>query len=531
MKKLITTLFAFTIYLSSYSQSTSLDSLKNIWGNQNLEDTVRLKAIHKIIKEGYIFSQPDSAFYFAQEQYDFAEKKGLKKHMAEALNTQGISFAIRGQNDKAIKYYLESLSIREQTDDKEGVAGSLINIGIINLHQENYPPSLEYFFKAIKIMKELENKKGIGAVLLNIGSVYTKQDDYDNALKNYLASGEIYQEIQDKEGLSVAFNNIGSIYQDQPIPNDYENDIEFIADKYTKAIDYYNKSLKLSKELGDNLRMAVSLNNLGTAYIEQGKTKLKINDKNIYYNQALKYSNRALRLAQETGAIKQEAAAAKNLHEIYSFNNQPLESLKMYQLYISLRDSIEDIESKKKVLQQKFKYEYEKKVMADSIVFTKQREVDAIAYQSQLDKEANQRYAIIAGFVFLLTLIGVYLRIRFITNESEKKEFLKEIELLKVDLVLKMSTESNTVLKHVELNKEKIETSIDATLNKTDWSILTSIYTNPTATNSEIAEQVFLSLAGVRSSLSKMYRLFDLQSKEKNQRMSLIVEAIKISGE
>ena len=71
--KLVLILFFFT----SRSQ-TNLDSLYKVWNNINESDTNRLDAINKFIWKGYLFTQPDSAYYYTQLQYDFAKKKNQK---------------------------------------------------------------------------------------------------------------------------------------------------------------------------------------------------------------------------------------------------------------------------------------------------------------------------------------------------------------------------------------------------------------------------------------------------------------------
>ena len=71
--------------------------------------------MNKIAWDGYLFSQPDSAFYFAELQYKFARIVGNKKWMANAFNLQGVSFAIRGNSEvasynKALSAYSFNLS-------------------------------------------------------------------------------------------------------------------------------------------------------------------------------------------------------------------------------------------------------------------------------------------------------------------------------------------------------------------------------------------------------------------------------------
>ena len=121
------------------ASAVNLDSLWGVWNDKNQPETMRLKAMKKIAWNGYLYSQPDSAFYFAQMLFDLAETTGNKKWMASALNTQGVSFAIRGDYAKAIEYYTKSLKIKEEIGDKKGISYSLNNIGLLSLLLRNRP--------------------------------------------------------------------------------------------------------------------------------------------------------------------------------------------------------------------------------------------------------------------------------------------------------------------------------------------------------------------------------------------------------
>ena len=78
----------------------NLESLWGVWNDKSQPDSMRMVVMSKIVFGGYLYSQPDSAFYFAQIQYSLAERVVNKQHMALALNTQGVSFVIRGKYEK-----------------------------------------------------------------------------------------------------------------------------------------------------------------------------------------------------------------------------------------------------------------------------------------------------------------------------------------------------------------------------------------------------------------------------------------------
>ena len=91
MKYLSKYLCVFFLLLTfSGKTQVNLDSLWSVWNDTLQTDTNRLKAMKKIAWDGYIFSQPDSAYYFAQLQYDFALSVNNKKGMATALHVQGV---------------------------------------------------------------------------------------------------------------------------------------------------------------------------------------------------------------------------------------------------------------------------------------------------------------------------------------------------------------------------------------------------------------------------------------------------------
>ena len=57
------------------------------------------------------------------------------------------------------------------------------------------------------------------------------------------------QALNDKKGMSYSLNNIGNVYVD--------------LDENEKALNYYQRSLKLKEELGDKKGIASATNNIG----------------------------------------------------------------------------------------------------------------------------------------------------------------------------------------------------------------------------------------------------------------------------
>ncbi len=180
-------LFAILIFvlLLLQSKAQNLDSLWGVWQDKTQADTIRLNAIQLYTKKGFLYTKPDSAFFFADLQYEFAKQKGLKKQMADAINTKGISLWIQGDYVRAIDYFTRCLVIQEDIGDVEGIASALNNIGLIYGNQGDYIQALEYFFKSLKIKEKIGKKQGIANSLNNIGVIYEKQGDFTQSIEFY----------------------------------------------------------------------------------------------------------------------------------------------------------------------------------------------------------------------------------------------------------------------------------------------------------------------------------------------------------
>jgi len=386
MKKLIYIwLFLPLIAIAQPKQPTQMaDSLWQVWQDERQTDSIRLSALDAFIWREYLFTQPDSAFYYAQKEYEFARNRGLQMQMADALNTQGISFAIRSNYENAIEYFLSSLKIKEQIGDQAGVANSLNNIGIIYENQGEYQQAINNYMQSLEIQEELGNTKGMANALNNIGNSLYNQNEYIKAIDYHKRSLNLKEKLEDQKGISESLNNLGLVYQKQ-------GDL-------TKALNAFTQSLKIKEEFGNKQSIANSLNNIGTLYLEQGN-----------YNSALLFSRRALNMAKEVGAVSQIRDAANSLWEIHKNSGNYKQGMEMHELYIQMRDSIVNEKNVKEVIRQEYKYAYEKQAAADSVANAKSAEIknaQIAQQQAELKAKRNQQYGLFIGLLLMVILAG-----------------------------------------------------------------------------------------------------------------------------
>ena len=90
MQKLYLFFISFFIGCNTIAQ-VNLDSLWNVWNDKSQADTNRLKAMQLIISNDFMKFKPDSAFYYSEKLYDYAELIGDKNWMAKALKNQALA--------------------------------------------------------------------------------------------------------------------------------------------------------------------------------------------------------------------------------------------------------------------------------------------------------------------------------------------------------------------------------------------------------------------------------------------------------
>ncbi|MBS1635536.1 MAG: tetratricopeptide repeat protein [Bacteroidetes bacterium] len=437
-------LFSLSFLLQAQEEELDIDALKKTL-QEAKHDTTRCRILYDLSQNASDEEWPG----FNQQLLQLSENnlknlppkapayRAFQKYYAEALNNVGYLANQEGNGAKALEYYTKSLKVSEAMGDMEGLATSLNNVGAIYNHLGDIGRALEYYSRSLKIREKIGDQQGIANSLNNIGIIYANQGDLKKALESYNKALNIREKIGDKDGMTSNLNNIGIIYDQLGNPS--------------KALEYYEKSLKLKEELGDKRGIATSLNNIGrisnnlgnTAkaldYLQKGlKIREEIGDKqgiafslhnigNVYlrqkkYDQALDYMKRSMTLSKEIGFPESIRNAAQQLSAIHKAKGNYKDAFENYELYILMRDSIENSENQKATIRRELQYNYDKKAAADSIVNAKQAEVQKAQVQKQaaeLRAQRNQQYALYGGLVLVLIFAG-FMYNRFKVTSRQK---------------------------------------------------------------------------------------------------------------
>lgn len=410
--------------------------------------------------------QIDSALHYYFAAIDIARQSNFKKDLGTCYNNVAAIYKDQGKIAEALDYHEKSLAIRKELNDKDGIATSYNNLGLLYYNLGQVQEALNYYNRSLKIAEEINNSESITTALYNIASVYKDQGHFPEALEYVERCLALQIKEKDKYNIAYATNYKGLIYEKQGL--------------YSAAMAQYLEALKIRRDIQDKQGVAYSLRNIGGLYelmdstqqtlanylqsldyMQQAEDKAGI--ANVQYRlgkyylrhndltAAVRYGSAAMKTAAELQFPENLRDAAELMNKVYRLQKNWSQALTMNDLYIKMRDSILNTETKKAAYKDRFAYEYGKKELT---LKKEQEKKDALSL-AQLQRQKLLRNASFAGFALVMLLLGnVYNRYRekskaniVITQEKQRSdELLKNILPIEVAEELKAKGSSDARL-------------------------------------------------------------------------------------
>lgn len=450
MPKFLLTLLLFTV-LGIQASAGNVDSLKSLLKN-NIHDTTKCRLLLEI---SVIAEMQDIAVY-ADQLIAICDKnlsnsgkldKIYKKFKVEALLNLAIHYRhVRdvfrceqlydsaysiistfndkmllamyygniasyfkhiGKIDEAIKQNYLALKIYESqvltSDQKIELATLYNNIGVLYRQQDNIHLAIEYSLKAIEIAKIPGYENNLVVFMINTGSYYSIQHEDSLALSMYLKALHLAKNAKIRSiYLSYAYEKIGLYYYGKK--------------EYKLADAYLDSAINISDKSGD-------IDMKGVISRDKAMVALKMKQ----HSRALNFALQSLEIANKSGSKEAIMLVEKVLYDIYNDKKQFQFALEHFQKYISLLDSISNSKNINSLEKAKLSYEYEKKLLTDSlqlVVIQNENEIKLEQKQHSLETEKKIRVAIISisALAFIIAVLLFNRRILTFKNRQRQLE-------------------------------------------------------------------------------------------------------------
>jgi two-component system, NarL family, sensor histidine kinase UhpB len=438
VRYLFTVIILATTPLCAQDQSY-IDSLKQAL-NTSLADTTRVMIFNKlanILPEGEWEAYNEKLEKFAAEKFEQSEGKEKKiflSALASAYNNKSLIYKYNGEISAALEYGEKSLVLFEQLEDLGNISTGSYNNGRLYYSLGDISRALRSFEYAMKIINTSENKELLPYCLNSLGFISKEQQDLEKAIEYHQKAYTISRQLQDNEALAytatcmalvlfdqkryaeaqsnflealLVYEKLGDV-QNQAAQFYHLGQVELEKGLYNEAMKRYDQALALYTKRSDKPGLTAVFNAIGQSYFQQGDSR-----------QAELYLQKSLTLGRELGFPTYIATPAEGLYKVYRQQGETKKALYMYELFIRMRDSVNNEAVRKKVLKAQYRYEFELKASADSLQAESEKEI----LHSQLSEERIQRYGLLGGLMLLLVTAG------FAFSQFRIRKRLEELKL------------------------------------------------------------------------------------------------------
>ena len=525
-------LFLFLTTNEIHSQ-TEIDSLQSIWENTTINDSLRFDAIHKYYYK-HTHATPDSTLRITDYHYKLAKEKNSLYQMGNALNEKSYAYYLKGDVSKSSSTLEEAIEMYSNSDNLDMYAVSNSNLGNLYVETKEYLKAYRSFYESLEKFRNLGIKKSEARILYNLGKLFVLVEEFDLGVKYLKKSKEVYKECSSPNMYTMITgeheNALALIHYSK---GEYETALEYVKKGIPKLLKKNDiSSLQESYLIASKSYRELNQNEYAIEFIEK-----KIEIDNSFDNQSDKFTGLVVKASilldsdiKKSIQLAEEALKLINkdsnihfdqmldlydiLYKAYKRSNKPKLAMSMLETYRVYRDSLGSEKFNLKIAKEEITNEYNDRIrLAEQKNKTEQQKL----------KRQNRGMILISFFVIIL--IFVFYRFKQNQNKRNLEILLSEIKYLK-----KLgSSEILLDTKSFQLDRPKIDKSIERNLNETDWKVLNIILSNPMITNKKISEEIHMSLEGISSSFRRMYQYFDIED-TKYKQVSLIHKVIKISN-
>ncbi len=421
-----------------------LDSILTVDRSHPKEDSMKL-VIYKAIYRQYMrMKNEDKIEEYIGKTISLSRKINLRNFEGDAYHRRGMSYHGSANYQKADEYYHKAIAVYTATNNLDMVAGMHQNLGALYEGIPDYAKALSASFEAMAIYQKIGNEVDLASVYTNIAGIYIGLDQQANAL-NYLQKALKIFLVNDERGVAVVYNSIADTYLEAS-----EAELSKMgtvpSERYTKAIEYLNKGLKVAQKLDDSSVLKSLFSGLGKVYEHTNKKDLAleaytkslnyarehdntteiaevllslanfhINDK--AFNKAKALLDEALKIGKNNKALEVMRNSYQLLSTMEELQGNYTASLTNYKKYIEVRDEIFNEEKEKEITRKQLQIDF---AVKEKDYQLKQQLTDVeLQRQFLLAKQQQQQLALRKQQLILSDQEKSLQRLTFLKKEAE----------------------------------------------------------------------------------------------------------------
>jgi signal transduction histidine kinase len=356
-----------------------------------------------------------------------------------------------GDYPRAMGIAQKGLALAEQQHDREKLAHYDEQLGFIYLKQEQPLESITYYRQYLNLAMQMNNQMILAHAYTCMADVCVLQKDCPSSLAYLFSALAIYKKT---DSLEIADHKddseIGGIvrYTLYQISNTYK-----LQGNYGLAMQYALNGLSYRK----GVTPSCNKYDLASYYINAGEVYMALK----YYTRAIQFLNRGLALSRSILHREDMRAAYNGLSKVYALEKRYDSAYHYQHVYSVLKDSLINENASRAVEQIRSGFENDKKDKEIALLKQEQK-LKEIASENR-----NLLFIAITGFLALLVLISF--PVLYIRNKQKKQKVDYEKRLaiqterqrISGDMHDDIGTGLSTMLIYVNMLKTKLTGSTE----------------------------------------------------------------------
>jgi two-component sensor histidine kinase len=380
-------------------------------------------------------------------------KVSAKEKEAKALKQLGDLYYINDEYAKALNATRRSLQLLKEINYPK-IQDVYDQMGLLSVEMGNYDDAVKYGLLAVQTAEKLKDSTMLCTIYNRLGITYYYVGQMDKANECYQVALSLAMRKRDTMSIMDIANNIVDSYLKmgkplkaiaflKPIGKAFRHTLAYkesamaksflmsyiSAKKYEEAKPYMQEMLKLSQLFPINEPVQFSLLPcIIDYYLATGQ-----------YNNAIYYCNIMVPLCKKYDHFNDLKRTHYSWFKAESGLKNYKVALEQYQMFTTVRDSLNTVEEKRRISQIQVQYETEKKEK-DIQLLTKQHQLN----KSKLEQATVSRNITLAGILVTLSVSGLLFNRYKLKQRSNKKLELQQKEI----------NEKNAHLQHLVTEKE-----------------------------------------------------------------------------
>lgn len=286
-------------------------------------DSVELAIIYNDMAQIYGYNKAEwtKAFEMGQEALNLIRNTENYDVMAAIYKNMGGYKNRLGEIDATTEYMEKALNLATRMGDKVLMAQIHNNLGTA-IAVSDPKKAQSHFEQSIEIKRQIGDIVGIATAIYNIGLIYLRKKEFSKAMDYFNESLKIAEKAGALKTIALLHSAIAGIHSRSARST---NDPAARSKDYQKAVFHYRKSAEISQKIGFKPSIATGYVNMCNLYIEMKE-----------YDKSMEIALKALKSAEESQVAQIIGHAHKNLGRIYHAKEQYDASFKEFEKAIEI---------------------------------------------------------------------------------------------------------------------------------------------------------------------------------------------------